>query len=164
VSCRLSSRTTSAADTEAFGRSIAPVLESGDVLLLVGGLGAGKTTFVRGLADGLGYTGQVTSPTFTLCHTYAGRLLLVHADLWRLERAAEVADLALEEDLESGSVLVVEWGEAADDLFGTEALVVSIEPGSSETDRVVALEARGPSWAARADRLADLLEADRHLA
>ncbi len=162
MTCRLSSLTTSAAGTEALGRSIAPLLEEGDVLLLVGGLGAGKTTFVRGLAGGLGYAGQVTSPTFTLCHTYAGRLRLVHADLWRLERAAEVADLALEEELEEGSVLVVEWGEAADDLFGAEALVLAFEPGGRESDRLVGLEARGPSWMDRAGPLRDLLEAERH--
>ena len=131
------------------------------MLLLVGGLGAGKTTFVRGLAGGLGYAGHVTSPTFTLCHTYDGRLALVHADLWRLERSAEVADLALEEELEEGGVLVVEWGEAADDLFGAEALVVNFEPGGTDSERLVGLEARGSSWGARAGRLRDVLEADR---
>jgi len=162
VTTRSSSLTASAAATEALGRSIAPLLEGRDVLLLVGGLGAGKTTFVRGLAGGLGYAGQVTSPTFTLCHTYDGRLALVHVDLWRLERAAEVADLALEEELEEGSVLVVEWGEAADDLFGAEALVVNFEPGRTDTERLVGLEARGTAWAARAGRLRDVLEADRH--
>jgi tRNA threonylcarbamoyladenosine biosynthesis protein TsaE len=164
VTSRLSSLTSSAADTETLGRSIAPLLEGGDVVLLVGGLGAGKTTFVRGLAGGLGYRGQVTSPTFTLCHGYEGRLRLVHADLWRLERAGEVADLALEEELDGGSVLVAEWGEAADELFGGEALVVHFGPGATESERAVDVEARGKSWRERSEQLGGVLAQERHRA
>jgi tRNA threonylcarbamoyladenosine biosynthesis protein TsaE len=158
VTAKLSVLSPSAAATEALGRALAPLLEAGDVLLLVGGLGAGKTTFVRGLAAGLGCPGEVTSPTFTLCHGYEGRLRLVHADLWRLEREGEVADLALEEELEDGSVLVAEWGEAAEGLFGSEALVVNFGPGGSESERLVDLEARGASWEERAGRLRALTE------
>jgi tRNA threonylcarbamoyladenosine biosynthesis protein TsaE len=163
VSARLSSLCASADATEALGRSLATLLEAGDVLLLVGGLGAGKTTFVRGLAAGLGYTGQVTSPTFTLCHAYDGRLRLVHADLWRLEREAEVADLALEEELEAGGVLVAEWGEAAETLFGAGALVVTFGPGRTDSERVVDLEPKGRSWGARNKRLRNVLEESRRL-
>ena len=161
MTATLSLLTASAFATETLGRSLAPLLLPGDVVLLVGGLGAGKTTFVRGLAGGLGYAGQVTSPTFTLCHGYEGRLRLVHADLWRLEREGELADLALDEELEDGSVLVAEWGEAAEELFGGDALVVRFDPGTSETERVVDLETRGASWSERAGLLGDLIAQKR---
>lgn len=132
---------------------MAELLVPGDVVLLVGGLGAGKTTLVRGLALGLGFTGEVTSPTFTLCHTYAGRLDLVHADLWRLERMSDILDLALEEELERGAVLVAEWGEAAAPLFGQEALEIRLEAGEDEAHREIAFEPNGP-WRGRDSALA----------
>ncbi|MGH9296361.1 MAG: tRNA (adenosine(37)-N6)-threonylcarbamoyltransferase complex ATPase subunit type 1 TsaE [Acidimicrobiales bacterium] len=150
----LSLRTSSPARTMAVGAAIAAVLEKGDVVLLIGSLGAGKTTLVKGLARALGVTEEVTSPTFTLCQSYEGRLRLSHADLWRLETLQEVVDLALDEDLDSGGVLVVEWGEGADELFGGEALVAEIEiPPAAETDRIISFSAQG---ARSADRLAEL--------
>ena len=100
--------TTSEGETASVARDLASGLVAGDVLLLSGNLGAGKTAFVRGLAQGLGLDpGDVSSPTFTLVHEYCGgRLTLYHADLYRLERAA-TDDLGLEE-LEKG-VLAIEW-------------------------------------------------------
>lgn len=102
-------RTSSEAETEAVARAFAARLEAGDVLLLEGPLGAGKTAFVRGLAEGLGAAPEaVSSPTFTLIQEYGGgRLSLHHADLYRLT-AVEAADLGLSETGESG-VLAVEW-------------------------------------------------------
>lgn len=126
--------------TRSLGCRLAQVLEEGDVVLLVGGLGTGKTTFVKGLAEGLGCAEEVTSPTFTICHTYSGRLDVVHADLWRLERVNEIRDLALEEALEGGAVLVAEWGEAAEPMFGAEALVVRFSEGDSEDSREVEID------------------------
>jgi tRNA threonylcarbamoyladenosine biosynthesis protein TsaE len=100
--------TTSEAETAAIARDLARSLVAGDVLLLFGNLGAGKTAFVRGLADGLGVDpDDVSSPTFTLVHEYrGGRLTLYHADLYRLDRAA-TDDLGLEE-FQRG-VLAIEW-------------------------------------------------------
>lgn len=141
-------KTFSAEETAAAGQRLAEELREGDIVLLVGGLGAGKTTFVQGLARGLDIGATVTSPTFTLTQSYDGRLRLVHADLWRLERVAEVADLALDEDLEDGAVLVAEWGEGASELFGDEALVVAFEE-AGESSRVLRLEARGTRWQGR---------------
>src|SRR5205085_5141639 len=96
--------------TQAVARELAAALKAGDVLLLSGDLGAGKTTFVRGLAEGLGVDpGEVSSPTFTLVHEYrGGRLTLYHADLYRLDRTA-TDNLGLEGTGVRGGVLAIEW-------------------------------------------------------
>ena len=100
----------SAAETEALGEELAAGLARGDLLLLAGELGAGKTTFVRGLARGLGSTAGVQSPTFQLVRVYPGRIQLAHVDLYRLESAAELADIGLDDLLDEG-VVAVEWGD-----------------------------------------------------
>lgn len=128
----ISLHTGDAAGTRALGEAVARLLQPGDVLLLIGSLGAGKTTFVQGLARGLGYEGDVTSPTFMLCQRYPARLDLVHVDLWRLDRTSEVLDLGLDEELEEGSVVAAEWGEGAESLLGDDALVIRIEAGASD--------------------------------
>lgn len=100
--------------TEESGERLAACLQGGEVLLLVGDLGSGKTTFVRGLARGLGVDdpGGVSSPSYTIVNEHAGgRLLLVHADLYRLDRAEEIDDLALEDLMSEKSVLAIEWGD-----------------------------------------------------
>lgn len=104
--------TTSEAETAAAGERLASALQAGDVVLLYGELGAGKTAFVRGLARGLGAApDEVSSPTFTLIQEYGGgRLPLHHVDLYRLE-PAEVEDLGLDELIDSGGVVAVEWAE-----------------------------------------------------
>jgi tRNA threonylcarbamoyladenosine biosynthesis protein TsaE len=102
--------TNSEEETHALARNLAAELKAGDVLLLSGYLGAGKTTFVRGLADGLGIpVSEVSSPTFTLVHEYqGGRLPLFHADLYRLE-SVSAEDLGLEEPNVAAGILVIEW-------------------------------------------------------
>jgi tRNA threonylcarbamoyladenosine biosynthesis protein TsaE len=102
--------TSSPEETEEVGAAIGRRLRAGDVLLLVGDLGAGKTTFVRGLARGLGVRGDVMSPTFQLVRQYRGPVPLAHVDLYRLGEMAEVDDLGLDEMLDEGA-LVVEWGD-----------------------------------------------------
>jgi tRNA threonylcarbamoyladenosine biosynthesis protein TsaE len=99
-------------ETVAVGRELASTLQSGDVVLLVGDLGAGKTAFVRGLAEGLGVEpSDVSSPTFTLIQEYrGGRVKLVHVDLYRLNDAREIEDLGLDE-LGASAILVIEWAE-----------------------------------------------------
>lgn len=149
----ISVRTRSPAGTRALGEALAALLAPGDVVLLIGGLGSGKTTFVQGLARGLGYAGDVTSPTFTLSRTYAGRLELVHVDLWRLDRRSEILDLGLDEELENGAVVVAEWGEGAEPLFGGHALVIRLERAGGEEERDIVVEPRGP-WRERAAAVA----------
>jgi len=102
--------TESAVETEAIAAEVAAGLRCGDLLLLAGELGAGKTTFVRGLAQALGVLGPVQSPTFTLVRVYRGPLQLAHVDLYRLEGQTELGGLGLDDLLDEG-VVVVEWGD-----------------------------------------------------
>ena len=123
-------------ETQAAGRELASTLEAGDVLLVSGDLGAGKTAFVRGLAEGLGVNpGDVSSPTFTLVHEYrGGRLTLYHADLYRLERAA-TDDLGLEEIGIKDGVLAIEWPDRlSHDVAG--AMLIRLDVMSDSTRRI----------------------------
>jgi tRNA threonylcarbamoyladenosine biosynthesis protein TsaE len=118
--------TESEAETTALGRELGRELGAGSVVLLEGPLGAGKTAFARGLAEGLGCDpAEVSSPTFTIVHEYAGRVPLQHVDLYRLTEA-EVDDLGLE-DLLEGAVLAVEWPDRWR-RAPAGAVVVAIEP------------------------------------
>jgi tRNA threonylcarbamoyladenosine biosynthesis protein TsaE len=103
---------TSETQTREIAAALAATLKAGDVLLLSGDLGAGKTAFVRGLADGLHInTDEVTSPTFTLVHEYhGGRLPLVHVDLYRLN-SADLDEIGLDEDVAARGVIAIEWSE-----------------------------------------------------
>jgi tRNA threonylcarbamoyladenosine biosynthesis protein TsaE len=132
------------------GACIARLLRAGDVVLLVGPLGAGKTTLVQGLVAAIGGEQMVTSPTFTLAHTYQTTPPVTHVDLWRLEHLQEIVDLGLEEVLDSGGAVLAEWGEAAEPLYGSDALIVRLERGAGDDERSITLEARGPSWSSRA--------------
>jgi tRNA threonylcarbamoyladenosine biosynthesis protein TsaE len=109
----LSKTTNSPAETEEAGKRLGERLRVGDVVLLTGELGAGKTTFVRGVAQGTGSQAPVASPTFQLVRIYPGRVQLAHVDLYRVESTGELRDLGLEELSEQGAV-VVEWGERLD--------------------------------------------------
>ena len=102
--------TGSPAETEHAGMLLGERLRPGDVVLLTGELGAGKTTFVRGVAQGTGSSADVASPTFQLVRVYPGRVQLAHVDLYRVESSAELRDMGLEELAEQGAV-VVEWGD-----------------------------------------------------
>jgi tRNA threonylcarbamoyladenosine biosynthesis protein TsaE len=147
--------------TRTIGRSIAALLRAGDVVIVAGELGAGKTTFTQGLAAGLGVTDPVVSPTFTLAREYEGRLRLVHVDLYRLDRAQEVLDLGLE-DVADDAVLVVEWGDIAVAYLTPEHLEVRLIPDPASTtgdDRTIAITPHGRSWAPRADALAGVVGA-----
>lgn len=146
--------TGSPTETEAVAAALVPFLRSGDVVLLSGDLGAGKTVFARGLARAAGVEGTVTSPTFTLVHSYATTidLELLHADVYRLETAAEIAELGLAELVEDDAFALVEWGERAAEELGPEHLLVTLSlPGGADggTARRIALVPVGPSWSGR---------------
>jgi tRNA threonylcarbamoyladenosine biosynthesis protein TsaE len=103
----------SVAQTHRLGVRLGTMVQAGDVVLLRGDLGSGKTTFTQGIAQGLGVTGPVTSPTFILMREYAGRLPLYHMDLYRLERPSEALDLGFDSYMSEEGVCVVEWPEHA---------------------------------------------------
>jgi tRNA threonylcarbamoyladenosine biosynthesis protein TsaE len=141
-------------ETRGVARSVAPLLRAGDVLVVAGDLGSGKTTFVQGLAAGLGVTDPVVSPTFTLAREYDGRVRLVHVDVYRLDRAQEILELGLD-DLADDAVLVVEWGDVATAYLASDYLEVGLAPGPDDQleRRTVTFDPRGRSWMARADTL-----------
>jgi tRNA threonylcarbamoyladenosine biosynthesis protein TsaE len=118
------------ADTQRAGEEFASLLRPGDVVLLSGQLGAGKTTFTQGVARGLGVRDRVTSPTFTMvrqheCVNELGITTLHHADVYRVGSLAEVTDLALGELVEESAVALVEWGDIASSVFGVAVLTVA---------------------------------------
>ena len=133
--------TRSAAETEALGAEMGRVARGGEVILLTGELGAGKTAFVRGLARGLGADpGEVASPTFVLMTSYPGRLTLHHADLYRLEAADAERDLGLEELPGAGGVLAVEWADRLREVPWARAVRVRIEHAGEDVRRVTVSE------------------------
>ena len=127
---------TSEAETRAIAAALAPSLTAGAVILLSGDLGAGKTAFVRGLAEGLGIDpDEVTSPTFTLVHEYRGGCLpLIHVDLYRLDRA-ELDEIGLDPDLSATGVTAVEWSERLSRSI-PGATTVTIEDAGGDTRRI----------------------------
>ena len=129
--------------TVELGRKVGAAARAGDVVLLEGPLGAGKTVMVRGLAEGLGSSDEVASPTFVLVRHYAGRLPLVHADLYRLEGPGDADRLGLL-DLADDGVLVVEWPERAPALKTAASLQVRLGLGPTETSRTARMEFAAP--------------------
>ena len=168
----------SLADTHAIAVAVAELSRPGDIIVLSGEMGAGKTAFAQAFGAAIGVTDRITSPTYTLVHSYpvdsgprAGKLTLHHADLYRLERTAEVADLALRELAEFGGIVLVEWGDVVD-VFGDHLVIhlaaPVVEPVAAELefdgdDDVLSLDGTreidvgvvGGGWAGRWQRLLD---------
>ena len=136
-------------ETEALGETLARRLGAGDVVAYRGDLGAGKTAFTRGLARGLGCTGRVTSPTFTVVNEYEGRLPLFHFDLYRLDGEDALYDIGWEDYLDRGGVCAVEWSERAEGALPRETVWVSIRRcAESEDWRRITIEGRAGDEAA----------------
>ena len=144
--------TASATATRALAAAIAPLVSDGDLVVLMGDLGAGKTAFTQGICVALGVDDPVTSPTFTLANRYAGRLVVNHLDVYRIESLAEADDLALAELLDDGLTLI-EWGDVILAALPGDRLDIRITFGDDDDDRVFALATVGPSWIGRHDRL-----------
>jgi len=149
-SARLKLRVSSLDGTRAVAAALARLCREGDVILLAGDLGSGKTAFAQGFGWALGVTEPITSPTFTLVHSYdTGGVKLHHADLYRLDQLSEVTDLALAELAEYHGIVLVEWGDVAESTFG-DHLVVRLEVVDSDPDaRVIEITSVGGAWSRR---------------
>lgn len=150
-------RTKSVDDTRALAAELAPFAQAGDLILLEGGLGTGKTAFVQGFAKGLGVTDRVTSPTFVLVRSYAGRLPMVHLDVYRLDKLQELVDLGIAELLDEDGVTLIEWGDVVTPALPADYLEVRLEPGDGEDERRVRIRAVGRSWPARMRSIGEAL-------
>lgn len=135
--------------TQAIAAAIARVAEPGDLVLLAGELGAGKTAFAQGFGAALGVSEPITSPTFTIAHRHDGRVPVHHVDAYRLERLHEVNELALGEVLDEGGVVLIEWGDVVASEVPPDHLEISITFGLGNDDRLLSLRPVGPRWSAR---------------
>jgi tRNA threonylcarbamoyladenosine biosynthesis protein TsaE len=170
MSWPLSFRTESPDATRALAARLASVCTSGDMVLLIGELGAGKTVFAQGFAAALGVEGPVTSPTFALVRQYHCTVdgdveVLLHADVFRTGSLSEVVDLALPELVEERAVALIEWGDMAAPALGADTLSVTVvrpEGPASGLDgvRLITVSGQG-SWASRADEVARALSGER---
>ena len=135
-------------DMRDLGRRLAALLRAGDLVILAGPLGAGKTTLVQGIGAGLGVRGPVTSPTFVIARVHpplAGGPALVHADAYRLGSFGEVDDLDLDTDA-SSAVTVVEWGTGLAEPLAEDRLEITIEPDQDGDVRTVRINGHGARW------------------
>lgn len=157
-----SSITTSAGMTLSVGTALAGELAAGDVLVLSGDLGAGKTVLAQGIGAGLGVTEPVVSPTFTIMREYEGRIRLHHLDVYRFDRLQEAIDLGLDERFDE-AVTVIEWGDGVRAVLPADRLEITLEllpPDEADDDtRRITVAALGTRWAARFDALRDALSA-----
>ena len=145
--------TKSAAQTKALAAALAGLTRPGDLVLLTGDLGAGKTTFCQGFGAALGVDSPITSPTFTLHHRYEGTVVVHHLDAYRIDELDETIELGLGELLDSDAVTVIEWGDAIRPALPADYLELSLELGEDDDDRELRIRAVGRSWADRFDPL-----------
>ncbi|MHB1041399.1 MAG: tRNA (adenosine(37)-N6)-threonylcarbamoyltransferase complex ATPase subunit type 1 TsaE [Eubacteriales bacterium] len=137
-------KTSSPEETVRVGKVLGALLEPGDLLCLSGDLGAGKTTFARGVALGLGIKGRVTSPTFILINEYPGKIPMYHMDVYRLDGPAGMDDLGYEEYFYGNGVTLVEWAEKVEKILPGERMDIYLAPSSKDSDaREITLKPRG---------------------
>lgn len=128
--------------TEKFAEDLAKTVEPGEVIALFGGLGMGKTAFCRGFAKGMGYEGEVSSPTFAIVHEYSGgRLNIYHFDMYRIESFDDLYSTGYFEYLESGGVVITEWSENIENVLPESYTKVEIVRGSNDNNsRIITVE------------------------
>ena len=126
--------------TQALGKIIGETVSAGDVLLLTGELGSGKTCLTQGIALGLGVQGYVRSPTFVLMTRHHGRLTLHHVDLYRMDSPAEAWDLGLDEQLFGEGLCVIEWADRAAEIFPEDCLWIDLDYGPDSDSRYITFE------------------------
>ncbi|MBC8364589.1 MAG: tRNA (adenosine(37)-N6)-threonylcarbamoyltransferase complex ATPase subunit type 1 TsaE [Actinobacteria bacterium] len=148
--------TGSAEATQTLAARLAAFVRAGDLIVLCGDLGAGKTTFTQGFGGALGVTSPVTSPTFTLANRYEGSLIVNHLDVYRLAHIDEVADLGLAELVDDRSVTLIEWGDAIAGVLPGGYLEVRIRMGDGPDDRSLEFRVVGREWRDREAALSGL--------
>ena len=137
-------RTASAAETRAVGAAIAGCLAVGDIVVLAGDLGSGKTTLAQGIAAALGVTEPVVSPTFAIVREYDGEVPIAHVDVYRLDHVQELHDLGFEEIVDGSRVVLVEWGELIAPILPVDRVVVRLHLADDDDDaRVIDVSAEG---------------------
>lgn len=146
-------------ETQALGRRLGEVMEGGELVLMEGDLGAGKTCMTQGIAWGLGVNEHARSPTFVLVSEYEGRHTLFHADLYRVDDPLEAEDLGLDETYGNGGVCVVEWAEKADSIFPDDHLRVVFSVAGPDK-RIVDLSAGGDKHKALLVKLKRVVDED----
>ena len=146
MNCSLRIRTHSPEQTQALGEVVGRGAQPGDIYLLTGPLGAGKTCLTQGIGRGLDVPGRVRSPTFVLMSRHQGRLDLHHLDLYRIDDPLEAWDLGVDEQFFGGGVCVVEWADKAAELFPPECCWIAMEYGPGENRRSVTLSATSPRY------------------
>lgn len=150
--------TTSVHETQALAEALAALSRPGDLVVLAGEMGAGKTAFAQGFARGLGVTERVTSPTFTIVREYAGaELALHHLDVYRLDQLREVMELGVGEMLDEDAVMLVEWGDAVLPALGDQYLEVRLAFGDHDEHRHLEVSPRGTPWVARGRVVGEVL-------
>jgi tRNA threonylcarbamoyladenosine biosynthesis protein TsaE len=155
----LRARTTDVDGTRSLAGAIAALATAGDIILLAGELGAGKTAFAQGFGAGLGIDEPIVSPTFTLARQYQGSLMLHHLDVYRLERFAEMDDIGVAELLDGNGVVLIEWGDAVAPALPNDYLEITLTYGEGDDDRDIELRCVGSRWAARERVLREQLHA-----
>lgn len=150
----------SVADTHGIAGAIASIVRPRDVIVLAGEMGAGKTAFTVGFTRALGVSedDQVSSPTFTLVHSYnSGRIPVLHADLYRLNSLGEVADLGLREQVNLGAVALIEWGDVAAEVIGESLTIELLHDEDDDDVRNIMISVEGHGWDSRWDKLRESL-------
>tara|TARA_B100001750_G_scaffold198669_1_gene171914 strand:- start:535 stop:1056 length:522 start_codon:yes stop_codon:yes gene_type:complete len=153
----VSGKTFSVEETRSLASLLSKVFQAGDVVVLSGDLGAGKTAFTQGLGLGLGVEHPVTSPTFTLANKYEGELTLNHLDVYRLEHFQEVEELGLSELIDSNSLTVIEWGNVISSVLTEGYLEISLSLGESLDERTIEFRLIGQQWVGRESELVSLV-------
>lgn len=132
--------------TEEFGKALGSFLDSGDIICLNGELGAGKTTLTKSIGLGLGVEDYITSPTFALINQYEGRLPVYHFDVYRLEEVEDTFDLGFDEYFYGKGVCIIEWAEKIDKVIPEDRIVLDIEKGIEEDERLISISGRGEKY------------------
>jgi len=153
----VSAKTSSVEETRDLASLLIKVFQAGDVVVLSGDLGAGKTAFTQGLGLALGVEHPITSPTFTLANRYEGELILNHLDVYRLENFQEVEELGLSELIDANSLTVIEWGDVISSVLIEGYLEITLSLGEGLNGRIIDFSPIGHKWLERESELVSLV-------